>query len=139
MKEFSSHIGYYVQEIARKTTVALNEKMKAFNLSYAQFRVINCIAKRGDLSQKNILEDIVVKASTLSGLLDLLEEKGFVEKKVAAYDGRIRLVGLTKLGHDVWEKTYKIVMSFEEETTKHIPKERKEELLNYLKEMNKKI
>jgi len=139
MKEFSSHIGYYVQEIARKTTVALNEKMKAFNLSYAQFRVINCIAKRGDLSQKNILEDIVVKASTLSGLLDLLEEKGFVEKKVAAYDGRIRLVGLTNLGHDVWEKTYKIVMSFEEETTKHIPKERKEELLNYLKEMNKKI
>jgi len=135
MKEFSSHIGYYVQEIARKTTVALNEKMKAFNLSYAQFRVINCIAKRGDLSQKNILEDIVVKASTLSGLLDLLEEKGFVEKKVAAYDGRIRLVGLTNLGHDVWEKTYKIVMSFEEETTKHIPKERKEELLNYLKEI----
>jgi len=139
MKEFSSHIGYYVQEIARKTTVALNEKMKAFNLSYAQFRVINCIAKRGDLSQKNILEDIVVKASTLSGLLDLLEEKGFVEKKVAAYDGRIRLVGLTNLGHDVWEKTYKIVMSFEEETTKHIPKEKKTEILNYLKEMNKKI
>ena len=139
MKEFSSHIGYYVQEIARKTTVALNEKMKAFNLSYAQFRVINCIAKRGDLSQKNILEDIVVKASTLSGLLDLLEEKGFVEKKVAAYDGRIRLVGLTKLGHDVWEKTYKIVMRFEEETTKHIPKEKKTEILNYLKEMNKKI
>jgi DNA-binding MarR family transcriptional regulator len=113
--------------------------MKAFNLSYAQFRVLNCIAKRGDLSQKKILEDIVVKASTLSGLLDLLEEKGFVEKKVATYDGRVRLVGLTKLGHDVWEKTYRIVMNFEEETTKHIPKEKKTEILNYLKEMNKKI
>ena len=139
MKEFSSHIGYYVQEIARKTTVELNEQMKKLNLSYAQFRVINCIAKRGDLSQKNILEDIVVKASTLSGLLDLLEEKGFVEKKIATYDGRVRLVGLTKLGHDVWEKTYRIVMKFEEETTQHIPKEKKGEILNYLKEMNKKI
>lgn len=139
MKEFSSHIGYYVQEIARKTTVELNEQMKKLNLSYAQFRVINCIAKRGDLSQKNILEDIVVKASTLSGLLDLLEEKGFVEKKVASYDGRIRLVGLTKSGHEVWQAAYQIVMTFEEETTKHIPDELKKEILNYLKEMNKKI
>src|SRR6056297_3179338 len=127
MKEFSTHIGYYVQEIARKTTVELNEQMKNLNLSYAQFRVINCIAKRGDLSQKDILEDIVVKASTLSGLLDFLEEKGFVEKKVASYDGRIRLVGLTKLGHDVWKEAYKIVMNFEEKTTEHIPKKEKKQ------------
>jgi len=139
MKDFSSHIGYYVQEIARKTTVELNERMNELNLSYAQFRVINCIAKRGDLSQKNILEDIVVKASTLSGLLDLLEEKNFVEKKIATYDGRIRLVGLTKLGREVWEKAYEIVMTFEEETTKHIPEEMKIEILSCLKDMNKKI
>jgi len=139
MKEFSSHIGYYVQEIARKTTVALNDQLQELNLSYAQFRVLNCVAKRGDLSQKAIIEEIVVKASTLSGLLDLLEEKGFVEKKIAAYDGRIRLVGLTKLGQEVWESAYEIVLTFEKETTAHIPEKTKKEFLNYLKEMNKKI
>ena len=139
MKEFSSHIGYYVQEIARKTTVALNDQLQGLNLSYAQFRVLNCVAKRGDLSQKAIIEDIVVKASTLSGLLDLLEDKGFVEKKIAAYDGRIRLVGLTKLGREVWESAYEIVLIFEKKTTGHIPEKTKKEFLNYLKEMNKKI
>lgn len=139
MKDFSSHIGYYIQEIARKTTVELNEQMKAHNISYAQFRVLNCLAKRGDLPQKNIVEDIVVKASTLSGLLDLLQEKGFVEKKIAPYDGRVRLVGLSKKGYDVWEATYKIVIAFEKKTTSHISDNEKVEMLDSLKEMNKRI
>lgn len=139
MNNFSSHLGYYIQEIARKTTISLNSKMKSLDLSYSQFRVINCLKKRGDLSQKEILEDIVVKPSTLSGLLDLLEKKTYIEKKVAKHDKRVRLVGLTTKGELIWEKSWKIVMEFEDITTNHIPKIFKDELLDYLKEMNNKI
>lgn len=139
MKDFSQHIGFYIQEIARRTSIALNDRLKGLSISYAQFRVINCLAKRGDLSQKSISNEIVVKASTLSGLLDLLEEKGFVEKKVAEYDGRVRLVGLTQKGQVVWQKAYQIIESFEAETTDHIPQTEKNNILDYLKEMNKNI
>lgn len=139
MKNFSQHIGYYIQEIARKTTVDLNEQMATLNLSYAQFRVLNCLSKRGDLSQKEIVEDIVVKPSTLSGLLDLLSDKGYVEKKVAPYDGRIRLVGVTDSGRKIWEQAYTIVMNYEQQTTSHIPAQAKEKMLKYLNEMNQKI
>lgn len=139
MKEFSKHIGYYIQEIARKTTVNLNEQMAQLNLSYAQFRVLNCLSKRGDLSQKEIVEDIVVKPSTLSGLLDLLIDKSYVEKKVAPYDGRIRLVGVTDQGKNIWEQAYTIVMAYEQATTDHIPTNEKEKMLKYLNQMNQKI
>lgn len=81
MDDFSLHLGYYIQEIARKTSVELNKQMKDLDLSYSQFRVINCLMKRGDLSQKNIIEDIVVKPPTLSGLLDLLEKNLILKKR----------------------------------------------------------
>lgn len=139
MDDFSLHLGYYIQEIARKTSVELNKQMKDLDLSYSQFRVINCLMKRGDLSQKNIIEDIVVKPPTLSGLLDLLEKKSYIEKKISKYDKRIRLVGLTENGKEIWEKSWKIVMNFEKNTTDHIPSEFKKEILIYLKEMNNKI
>ncbi len=139
MDDFSLHLGYYIQEIARKTSVELNKQMKDLDLSYSQFRVINCLMKRGDLSQKNIIEDIVVKPPTLSGLLDLLEKKSYIEKKISKYDKRIRLVGLTENGKEIWEKSWKIVMNFEKNTTDHIPSKFKKEILIYLKEMNNKI
>ena len=81
MDNFSLHLGYYIQEIARKTSVELNKQMKDLDLSYSQFRVINCLMKRGDLSQKDIIEDVVVKPPTLSKLLDLLEKNLILKRK----------------------------------------------------------
>ncbi len=74
-KQFSSHIGYYIQEIARKSAVTLNEKLGELDLTYAQFRVLNTLWKKGTLTQKEILVYICVKPSTLTGLTDQLVKK----------------------------------------------------------------
>lgn len=136
MKNFSAHIGFYIQEIARKTTVRLNELLKELNISYAQFRVLNCLCKSGPLSQKKILKVIVVKPSTLSGTIDVLEKKQLVKREKDSNDGRINVINVTEEGKEVWKKAWEVVETLERETTQHIPKERKDELLKYLKTMN---
>lgn len=89
-KQFSSHIGYYIQEIARKSAVTLNEKLGELDLTYAQFRVLNTLWKKGTLTQKEILVYICVKPSTLTGLTDQLVKKGLAERLKVENDRRAK-------------------------------------------------
>ena len=139
MGDFSKHLGFYIQEIARKTTIELNKRLKSYNLCYAQFRVINTLFKKGDLSQKDILKYIIVKPSTLSSSVKKLEKKCFVEKRLDSKDKRIKKIILTENGRKIYKDVWEEILNFEKETTEHIPKDERKMILKYLKDMNKKI
>ncbi len=49
-------------------------------------------------TQNEILEDLLCKPSTLSGLINILEKKELVKRTVDIYDARIRRIGLTEKG-----------------------------------------
>lgn len=134
--QFSEHIGYYIQEIARKSANALNERLSELGITYAQFRVLNTLWKRGTLTQKEILVYICVKPSTLTGLTDQLEKKGLAGRIEVKGDRRAKKIALTPKGEALRDAAFKIIGDFEKESTSHIPKPLREEMLSALKQMN---
>jgi DNA-binding MarR family transcriptional regulator len=138
-KTFSNHVGYFVQEIARKSSVALNEELEPLGITYAQFRILNCLWKRGPLSQKEILKLISVSPPTLTGTVDILEKKKLVYRKADEEDARTKKIHITGEGLELQEKAWAIVENFEERTTSFMSKEDKKIVLAALKEMEKSI
>jgi MarR family transcriptional regulator, organic hydroperoxide resistance regulator len=136
---FSNHIGYYVQEIARKSSIALNEELEVLGITYAQFRVINCIWKKGPLSQKEILKTISVSPPTLTGTVDILEKKKLVFRKPEEEDARTKKIHLTEEGNELQEKAWDIIDNFEERTTGFMSKKEKKLVLAAMKQMEKSI
>lgn len=136
---FSSHVGYYVQEIARKSSIALNEELEPLGITYAQFRVLNCLWKKGPLSQKEILKLISVSPPTLTGTVDILEKKKLVCRKPDAEDARTKKIHLEEEGAELQEKAWTIVEKFEDRTTGFMSKKEKKLVLAALKEMEKSI
>lgn len=136
---FSNHIGYYVQEIARKSSIALNEELEVLGITYAQFRVINCIWKKGPLSQKEILKTISVSPPTLTGTVDILEKKKLVFRKPEEEDARTKKIHLTEEGNELQEKAWDIIDNFEERTTGFMSKKEKKLVLAAIKQMEKSI
>jgi MarR family transcriptional regulator, organic hydroperoxide resistance regulator len=136
---FSNHIGYYVQEIARKSSIALNEELEVLGITYAQFRVINCLWKKGPLSQKEILKTISVSPPTLTGTVDILEKKKLVYRKPEEEDARTKKIHLTEEGHELQEKAWNIIDNFEERTTGFMSKKEKKLVLGAMKQMEKSI
>lgn len=137
--EFSQHIGFYIQEIARKTLVNLNKALEPFDLTYAQCRVLNCLWKRGALTQKEILEIISVQPSTLTGVIDVLVEKSLVTRLEDGIDGRLRRVALTDKGASLKLPVWDAVDQIEQVTTRHMTPEVKQVVLSELKEMGKAL
>lgn len=137
--EFSQHIGFYIQEVARHTLVQLNKALEPYEITYAQVRVLNCLWKKGALSQKEILAIISVQPSTLTGVIDLLAEKDLVVRLGDGSDGRLRRVALTVKGEALKEPIWASIQKIEDKSTSLMSPEVKGIMLEHLKLMGKMI
>ncbi len=133
--EFSQHVGFYIQEIYRKTTILLNKALEPYDLTYSQFRILNCLWKKGDLTQKEILAIISVQPSTLTGVIDLLVEKKMVERIGEISDGRLKKITLTPKGKSLQNPTWAAVDKIEMFQTGRMTPESKAIVLAELQKM----
>lgn len=136
---FSNHIGYFVQEVARKSSIRLNDELEQLGITYAQFRVLNCLWKEGTLSQKEILKIISVSPPTLTGIVDILEKKKLVYRKIEESDARTKKIYLTDDGLKLQLKAWEIVENFEKQTTGFLSKDEKKLIIDVLKKMDERL
>ena len=79
----------------------MDARMSRFGMTPAQTHVLRYLRQNGgQMPQRELLENLRVKPSTVNGILDRMEEKGLVERSVSGADARQRLVALTPAGRE---------------------------------------
>lgn len=77
----------------------MDARMSRFGMTPAQTHVLLHLRQNGgQMPQRELLDSLKVKPSTVNGILDRMEEKGLVERTVSDADARRRLVALTPAG-----------------------------------------
>ena len=77
----------------------MDARMSRFGMTPAQTHVLRYLRQNGgQMPQRELLENLRVKPSTVNGILDRMEEKGLVERSVSGTDARQRVVALTPAG-----------------------------------------
>ena len=77
----------------------MDARMSRFGMTPAQTHVLRFLRQSGgQMPQRELLENLKVKPSTVNGILDRMEEKGLVERSVSGTDARQRVVALTPAG-----------------------------------------
>ena len=77
----------------------MDARMSRFGMTPAQTHVLRFLRLNGgQMPQRELLENLRVKPSTVNGILDRMEEKGLVERSVSGTDARQRVVALTPAG-----------------------------------------
>ena len=97
------HCGYALGPMLGRCAHLARERMDArmsrFGMTRAQTHVLRYLRQNGgQMLQRELLENLKVKPSTVNGILDRMEEKGLVERTVSGNDARQRLVTLTPAG-----------------------------------------
>lgn len=64
-----------------------------------------------DIFQKDIENKFSIRRSTVSGILQLMEKKGYVKREGVAYDARLKKLTLTE---KAWDYYYKIMVKINE-------------------------
>ena len=80
--------------------------VKAMGLTTTQFDVIATLGNQPPMTCKDLGEKTLVTKGTLTGVLERLEVKGILERKLNPEDARSQMIGLTKKGQQLFEKVF---------------------------------
>lgn len=80
--------------------------VKALGLTTTQFDVIATLGNQPPMTCKELGEKTLVTKGTLTGVLERLEAKGILERKLNPQDARSQMIGLTEKGQALFEKVF---------------------------------
>ena len=92
-------LGPTLGHAAHMARAALLNRVSKYDVTPAQTHVLLYLHDHGGQSlQRELTGHMRVKPSTMNGVLDRLEEKGFVRRSVSGSDARSRILTLTEKG-----------------------------------------
>ena len=85
-----------------------------------------------DTYQKDIEKEFKISRSTASGLLNSMEEHGYIYREISSVDNRLKLIHITEKSIELNKKVLETFDNVEEKALDGFTEKEKNELLNYL-------
>jgi DNA-binding MarR family transcriptional regulator len=104
-----------LQRATHRTLHALSAALADLNLSAAEINALANLGEGGALSIRQLSERTGTRASTLTGLLDRLENRGYVTRELDPADRRSFRLPLTEAGQAVATRVLTAIADLERE------------------------
>jgi DNA-binding MarR family transcriptional regulator len=98
------YLSYRVKRLYMLVAQRLNDTLKPHGLARSQWQVLSRVSLAGALSQKDLQHSLQVESATLTGIVDVLAAKGWVERLESPDDKRCRVLRLTPEGTALMER-----------------------------------
>lgn len=116
-------------------TNMLKKDMRSYELNPTEFTVMEVLYSKGEQPIQIIGNKVLLASSSITYVIDQLEKKNFIERKVNESDRRVTLVSLTKEGQEKMED----IFPQHSEVIQELFKDLSEDEINVLSESLKKI
>jgi len=103
--------------------------------------IIEYIYKKGgsDVFQKDLEKELSITRSTASKVIDLMEQKGLIEKSSVDYDARLKKLSLTSKAVEFCAEMERISQIVYDKVMKGFTKEEEEVLRDFMKRIKKNM
>jgi MarR family transcriptional regulator for hemolysin len=93
--DVGAEFAFALGRVSRRWRVRLDERFRHTGLTQARWIVLLHLSEAGAMSQRELAERIGVEGPTLVRALDKLEDQGFVARRAAGDDRRVKHIHLT--------------------------------------------
>ena len=133
----NNDIGFYFSLIKKKMDKHMNEGLKKYDLTKSQQDVLGYLhfTDKDPVIQRDIEEHFHISNPTVTGILNRLEQKGFIERKHNPKDKRVRAIVLTQKEQDLHEDIENQIRIMESKFENALGIEKQKQLLEILKEL----
>lgn len=110
-------VGHLIRRLHQKSTQIFTKRMKEAggDLTPVQFAAMDAIGSNPGIDQAHIAALIAYDKATIGGVIDRLEQKGHVSRRVNQHDRRAREVYLTAEGQTLFKSFAPVVRALQEE------------------------
>ena len=131
--EFKAVIG--IMRASNLLVGDLKRTLKNYPINATEFSVMEFLSSKGEKSIQEIRDRILLASGSATYVVDNLEKKGYVNRKISQKDKRVTYIKLTKIGENLMDDIFPI----HKINTKKIFDDLTEEELDTLKDILKKI
>ena len=103
--------------------------------------IIEYIYKKGssDVFQKDLEKELSITRSTASKIIDLMEQKGLIERSSVEYDARLKKLSLTSKAVEFCDEMERISKIVYDKVMKGFTKEEEEVLIGFMQRIKKNM
>lgn len=129
------YVGFYIKRIAQRLESWQNQRVEQHGATLSQMRLLSLLWAKDGQSQKDLQEELDIAPSSITGLTDLLEERGLVSRRGDCEDGRVNRIWLTATGRAMEQQSRSDLDELEATLTSGFSPEEKALLLGALRRL----
>lgn len=90
--------GFLIHDVSRLRRIVVDRALKPLGITRSQWWVLAFLSRRDGMTQTALAGDLDLTKVAIGGLIDRMENAGFVERRADERDARARRVFLTRAG-----------------------------------------
>jgi MarR family transcriptional regulator, transcriptional regulator for hemolysin len=134
-----NELGLVLFGTARAWRTKLDQRLRPLGLSQGKWRTLIHLSQGGNkLTQKEIAERMGVEGATVAGLLNRLQDDGWIERRGSQDDRRCKIIHLQRRSKAVLDKIFNTAHELRHELIEDIPQRDLETCIRVLTRIRQK-
>lgn len=113
--------GFLIRRLHQLHCALFTEETRDFGITPVQYSLMTALGERGELDQNSLALEIGLERTTVADVVLRLYDRGVLDRRQSAMDGRVRLVKLTRKGKSLLKKMAPAVQRAHDRTVEHLP------------------
>lgn len=133
--------GMYFKRIHLDIEKEIHTKLSAYNLTKSQLDILNYLDQHPDqmTCQKDLQNYLHVSNATINGLVNRLEQNGYIYRITNSEDKRMVSIHPTEKANQIKDLFLTTIYNLEQKMMAHIAPDKQEELVNLFEQMIQNI
>ncbi|MBP2033680.1 DNA-binding MarR family transcriptional regulator [Clostridium algifaecis] len=110
------YIGKKISILARRIHRGIDKEASQYGLTAVQARILGfiyCKSNKKDIFQRDIEEELDIRRSSVTSVLQLMEKNGYINRISVSKDARLKKIIITEKGLEIQKKVYYFILEME--------------------------
>ncbi len=139
MFDIENSPGFLLAKCHKKAFQRFKKKLEPFNLTPPQFAALSFLWQNEGINQMELGQLMGTDRTTISGIIERLEAKGYVQRKPSSSDKRSLYIFNTQKGNQIKQKLFDVAREHNSFLLNSLEKEERNELIRLLKKLKTAI
>ena len=125
--------GYYIRRLQQIAVGIFLDETSDLNITPVQFALLFAASRQDGMDQRTLASRIGLDTSTIGAVVDRLESRDLIERKVSPDDKRVRLLSVTRQGNDLLRRVMPAMLRAQERILEPLTKPDRAQFMAMLK------
>lgn len=137
--EINQLLGYQLSITGHLLQNEHNRRLAELDMTGAQSKAIYLLKRFGEQSQTELQERMLIKGSTMNGIIDSLYKKDLILKNDSSKDRRVKVISLTESGIIMEKRIWEAIEALEEKLISGLTGEETKTMIHLLKTIQENV